>query len=347
LAEHCGFCARHATYRANREFMPMINGRDVYNFSPKGQAGFPLCGWCSLALQALPLGCMVTEGTLLAIYSPQPNIMVQLAHKNLAQLQRTLTLNIEKLEGEKNGRTRFVEQLVTWLAQLERRHKTPIQSVTGYMFSNFGTTPRLKILTLDALVMQFLDSVLHPDILRVRQAWERANQRALERAQSKKKKDIPPNPLYEALLGLPDNATAFFYRFIRPIRDWELSILFIERMLLMTPEDIALLKQVGERVVQHAREKRKFLYDWSRTEDFSAWRRAVLRAAEDVQRAHGTTLITHDEFLQLFVWQEGSPTDWRLARDLITLYIFEKLGNTDEAVFNDETTTEIEIEGEV
>jgi CRISPR-associated protein Cst1 len=341
LETPCSFCGAPATYRANREDIPLLNGRAIINFSPAGQAGLPVCGTCSLALHMLPLGCFKSGKGLVAVHSEDPMLTLDFARENLRHLQQILTLPVEQLPGLPFPRTRLVEQLVRWLVRVERRGLKPA-SLTAYFFSNNGADPFIDIYRVDACALRFLEDVLHPADLDVRRAWERAVERAwVHTKKLDSDDDLRPNRLYEALLRLPQGAVSFLRRYLLPVHCWGLVERYLRKVMNMQETDIALLRQVGSRLAEYARAHNRFFYDFSRIDDYSRWRRAVLRAADDAARQTGQPLLSFDEFVALFTYREGEYWDWRLARDLITLLMIEARAVPDaEALFDDESLTQ-------
>ncbi len=354
-ADTCSFCGEPAAYRANREYVPLLNGRNVFNFGANGQPGLPICGRCSLAIHALPLGCFKANGHLVAAYSTDTRITYTLARENLKQLQQMLSLpDVEKLPGLGFERTRFVERLVTWLARAERRAGSrQAASVTGVFFSNSGQNPAVFFYTLDSAVLHWIESVLHHPQPAVNAAWRRAVASAWQQS---KKADTPtnqrPNQLYEDLLRLPDNTLYFFRSYVLPSRSWAFAVTYLTGVMQMTPDEIAKIRAVGERFAAYARERRGFFYEFSREKNFAEWRRKVLNAADDSMRRYNITLISFDEFTELFMPQSDRYINWRLVRDLMTLLMIEKrlgadedaapLFEKDDLITEDETLTEEE-----
>lgn len=336
----CSFCERTAAYLANREEVPLLNGRHVFNFGGRARAGLPICGMCSLALHMLPLGCVKTGRGLLAAHSEEPILTLGIARRALQQMMQSLSLaDVERLPGFPYERTRFVELLVSWMAVMDRR--APDASLTGYYFTNYGASPMIQIYRLDASVVSWLDEMQHHADASLSDAWWRV----VNSGWTQKKEDVGTeflsNAVYEAVLTLPAEGRSFFRRFLKYSYHRGLVELFLERILDMSPERIVLLRTLGDRFASYARSKRGFLYEFSRLNDYSRWRRVILRAADDMARA-GRKLITFDEFIDAFTAPPGEINDWRLARDLIALRMIEESGLDDEPLFiaDDENETE-------
>ncbi|MFQ3567940.1 MAG: type I-B CRISPR-associated protein Cas8b1/Cst1 [Aggregatilineales bacterium] len=329
LDEPCVFCGRAAAYRATREEVPLLNGREVYNFSPKGRAGIPICGFCSLAMQALPLGCFKSGKFLIAVHSDERNIILDLAREACRAMQKALTLSTADDEAAvpnyPHEETRLAELLVSWVARIDRKGWRPA-SVTGCVFTNYGSDPSIRLFPLDAAVFAWLDEVLHHEDSSLPKAWERAVERGWKRGpkEDPNNRALQANEFYEALLKLPEDAEPFLKKRLLPVRHWGLVETYLRRIMGMRPEKIALLREVGARCAQYSLHRRRFLYEFSRENNYAAWRRAILRAADESASLYGRPLVTFDEFLELFTAGEGEYNDWRLARDLITLIMIEQ-----------------------
>lgn len=337
----CSFCGGSAAYRANREDIPLLNGRDVYNFSGQARAGLPICGLCSLAFHMLPLGCTKTGRGLLAVYSEDAVITFNIARRAWGNMLRVISLVGEhSIPGQSFERTRLAELLVSALAA---RRSSGRFSLCGYIFSNYGADPMIRMMTIDAGVTSWLDEMLHNPDATLTAAWERVVEAGWE-AQTRPEQHGLRNHVYEALLDLPAHARRFCNRFLRTARHFGLMALFCERILDMTPERIALLRALGDRFAQHAHLRRGFFYDFTRIQEYAQWRRRVLRAADDAAR-QGDSLITFDQFVQAFTAPAGEINDWRLARDLVALRMLEHLqAQPDDEPLFDTPEDETELE---
>jgi CRISPR-associated protein Cas8b1/Cst1 subtype I-B len=322
----CAFCGAPAAYRASRQEIPLLNGAGTYNFGAAGVAGVPVCGRCSLAAQMLPLGCVRCGGALLAVGSDDPALVFALTREAFRSVYKAVTMGSAPpvLAYE---RTQLVKMLRKWLASAERRTAAGgrAPSLTGYSFTNAGATPNVRIYILSSNVVDFLERAGHNADGTLTDAWERAARRA--RVVPRKPGPRPSlwqNALYEALFDLPEKANFILRRYLFPTRHWGLVALFLRKVMDMQPERLELLRGLGERLAEYARERNGFYYAFSRTDVYAKWRRLLLRASEDYARAAGKPLITFEEFTQAFTAPPGEINDWRLARDLITLVLMER-----------------------
>lgn len=319
LGERCAFCGDEAAYRASREEVPLLNGRDIYNFGAAGQAGLPICGWCSLAVQALPLGCLKTGGGLLAVHSPDHGVLQGLVAgivaRNLAELSLGELSNLPYVG------TRLMELALDWAHE-----GAPL---LGYHFSNYGSGARVQVFSVPSHLLAFFAKVRQHPQAGLTAAWEWAVQSAWQDQR---------NGLYEDLLQA--RSTAVLRRWLLPTHHWGLIALFLRSLTEMPPEKIALLRQLGERFAAYAAHKRAFRFQFSRTDEYSTWRRYVMRASEDALRVAGRPLVSFEEFLMAFTAPPGEVNDWRLARDLVYLAMLEALGPADLEDSEEETEGE-------
>ncbi len=349
LNEPCTFCGQPAAYRANRQDIPLLNGQSLYNFGGRGTAGVPVCGRCSLALQALPFGCMRSGGRLIACHSDDPSLTLALARSAVQRAERAITLDgaIPVFSAE---RTRFVELLVDCLAAVERHSARLIESrrapaLTGYIFTNAGASADIQIYTLNSAVVSFIEGALHNADGGLTDAWQRAVIGAWGR--SKVKKGAPsdvidtmqrPNRLYETLLDLPDKARAFLRMYLLPTRHWGLTALFLRKVMRMEPDQIVLLKTLGVRFAAYTQTRKRFFYPFAREQQYTKWRRYILNARDDHQRATGSALITFEEFIAAFTAAPGEINDWRLARDLVVLAMLDAGIQYDMPIFDSDNS---------
>jgi len=355
LGEPCAFCGQPAAYRASRREIPMLSGQALVNFGGRGIAGVPVCGRCSLALQALPFGCMRSGGHLIACHSDDPTLTLALARTAVQRAERAITLDgvLPVFSAE---RTRFVELLVDWLAAVERRSARLLATnhaptLTGYIFTNAGASAAIQIYTLDSAVVGFVESALHNADGSLTDAWRRAIARAWGHGKAKKGEaaiDVTdmmqrPNRLYEALLKLPTGARAFLRMYVLPTNHWGLTALYLRKVMGMEQNQIDLLKTLGVRFAAYTQTRKRFFYPFAREQQYAKWRRHVLNGRDDYQRASGLALITFEEFVAAFTAAPGEINDWKLARDLVVLAMLDAGIQPDTPMFeNDDSTTESE-----
>ncbi len=324
LGTPCVFCGQPALYRATREEMPLVTGSGVINFSPQGQPGLPVCGVCSLCVQAALLGCYKSGGGLLLIYTDHLPLQLSIVRDALRQAMQAKSLQTSKeWESLPYPKTRFVEQWMHWLRQAERM-SGPARPLQGMHFSNTGQAPFVRLFQIDASVVSWVSSLLHHPDSAVAAAFQQLMAEAPNNSQQ---------PIYEDLLELPRKAKSFLRQHLLsasmlrrsqdPRTQSVIVLSFLEKIMGISSETVRLLRALGERFAQYQRNKRSFFYEFNRAKNFAQFRRVVIRAVDDHQRRTGQLLITGDEFVEAFLPVDDEFTDWKLARDLITLYLLE------------------------
>lgn len=359
-APRCAFTGEPAYLRVSREMLPMLNGRGVSNFSPMGEAGLPVSDLVLLAIHALPLGCIVTQGALLAVESDDPELMMEFVRANVAQNQRFINLarqdGYEKYPNVSAYKSRLITVLVDALNRQQAKwgDEYRMPSLTAYHFSNNGTSARVAVYTLPSSTIQFVRDVSHGDHAPVwerivRSGWTEEKDES-EELKSKTPKLTRRNFIYEDLFDLPENARDFLrtYFLRRPLKafkrdpradynlfteadliSWGITALFLRSIMNMEKSRIEHIRSLGDRLAAHIQNSHdhrllKALYYENR---YWLFRRALLRAMYGY--AGDEPLVTFDGYVQIFEpFEEGigvERADWNLSRDLLLIRIFEQL----------------------
>lgn len=236
-------------------------------------------------------------------------------------------------------------------------------SITAYHLTNSGQSspldeksPPVKIYHLPLEIVDFLRMFNHPDY---RNVWKKLISRGWELPKPAKSttggdaNELNPrrrNYLYEDIFRLPENARGFVRMYLLripkhnaqqidprgnydPRKDidlvsWQLTDLFLRKVMHMEPERIEEIRKLGDRLatyVQKENDKRFFLnfYKFQRYDDF---RTLLVRANLKCVRAGREPLIELDPYLTVF--EEGDEVmrpDWRFARDLVLIRVIECL----------------------
>jgi CRISPR-associated protein Cst1 len=327
--QDCVFCGRAAVFVATREHIPLLNAQGYGNFGGLGQAGLPVCGTCLLAAHALPLGCQIVSGRLLAVFSDNDDVTFGLARAALRQMQVMLQMEgLEKMPGKRFVRTRLIETLIE--AQRQglklREYKGQNSSLTGYLFTNSGQNAEIEIFELPSDVVDFLTAIKRQDQV-VQRAWNRAIARGWGQPKDEGEEETQRrNNLYEDLFTLPDRAFVFLRKHILPTRSWELTRFFLQRVMHMDPRTIELLKELGTRFAAYSREKSGFFFEFMREQNYTKWRQRLVEASYDSTKRFEMPLITAEEFLRAFTKPHDADQfwSWKLPRDIVTLRILEE-----------------------
>ncbi|MCC7206025.1 MAG: hypothetical protein IT323_01880 [Anaerolineae bacterium] len=359
---HCVFTGEPAYLRVSRDMLPMLNGRGVLNFGPMGEAGLPVSDVILLAIHAMPLGCVITQGALLAVESDDEALMAAFVRANLRENQLFINLagqnGYEKFPNHSFYKSRLITVLVDALNQQDSYqgddYRTP--SLNAYHFSNYGTNARVSIYSLPSSTVQFVWEASKDEH---RAVWMRivAGSRTEDKPESEELQQKAPkltqrNLIYEDLFELPGNARAFLrtYFLRRPLQkfkrgdprngynlftesdlvSWKLTALFLKRIMNMERTRIEHIRDLGDRLADYIqRYDRKLLNILYKGGSYRNFRDVMLRAVKNYARyapAGSEPLISLEAYVQIF--EEGvefEKPDWTLARDLLLIRIFEQL----------------------
>lgn len=358
----CAFTGQPAYLRVSRDMLPMINGRGIMNFSPMGDAGLPVSDVILLAIHALPLGCVITQGALLAVESDDPALMFDFVKANLDQNRRFISLasqnDYDKFPNLSSYKTRLMDVLVKSFIEGENRresHRAP--SLNAYHFSNNGTSARVAIYALPSSTIMFVRDASKDEYATswreiVRRGWTQEKDEADELRQ-KAPKLTKRNFIYEDLFDLPEKARNFLrtYFFRRPLEkfrkgdprngyspftdtdliSWNLTALFLKRIMNMEKSRIDSISNLGAQLaayIEH-QDNRRFLQILFKGGSYASFRTNLLRAIRDYAQLappNSEPLVTLESYVKIFEEGDGfEKTDWRLAYDLLLIRIFEVL----------------------
>ncbi|MBE2183850.1 MAG: type I-B CRISPR-associated protein Cas8b1/Cst1 [Anaerolineae bacterium] len=356
----CAFTGDPAYLRVSRDMLPMINGRGIMNFSPMGEAGMPVSDVVLLAIHALPLGCVITQGALLAVESDDLALMFDFVKVNLETNRRFIHLanqnDYEKFPNLSSYKTRLMDVLVSSFLQGESKQETyRAPSLNAYHFSNNGTSARIAIYALPSSTLQFVRTASQGEYASawrqiIQRGWIEEKPEAVE-LEEKAPKLTRRNFIYEDLFDLPEDARRFLrtYFLRHPLQkfkrgdprndyspftetdliSWNLTALFLKRILNMQENRINQIRNLGDRLAQYIQERddRRLLKDIYFERQYWRFRAVLLRAMYGYTGSE--PLVTFDGYAQIFEsFEEGQGAeraDWNLARDLLLIRIFERL----------------------
>ncbi|MBX2999938.1 MAG: type I-B CRISPR-associated protein Cas8b1/Cst1 [Caldilineaceae bacterium] len=337
------FPEKAAVIYAHRQHLPLLNGADIWNFSPLGTIGIPVSGEALLAIHAMPYGCTKC-GYPLAFHqlhsgdSSVRDMTLYLANRNyrenaraIHQMRQDESAQMPNWGGFK--RTRYVEALLQARREIQRHQANALHNITGYYFTNYGPKPMLELIRVKNNVADFIDDVEQD----ASDAWRRVVWQGwqLEKGEttatlSSEATQTRRNVVYEMLFDLPENALPFLRR-LAVARDWSLIQIFLERILLMDAERIETYRKLGDRLAQYIIQyeggaMRKFYYDFSRSKSHTQLYRVLRNAWERMLKAEEKEpLFTYEEFVLAFEHPSDGYSQWQLGRDLISFRMLEVL----------------------
>lgn len=359
IDEECVFFGIPAAARVYREHIPLIGSESTHNFYAEGQPGLPVSGLALLCIQAFPLGCIKCSGRILLLHADRPDLTYVLARRFLQRNLRYLDLTeqaggTDKYADAKFARTQFIAALLD--VEQERRDRDQPTSVTAYHLSNYGTNADVDIFHLPLQITDFLWSATGT---RYKAAWTDLEQRGWEQGgQERDALDLPArrNVLYEDLLDLPREAHRFLRTYLLRVPrglkskadprrsyslakevslvSWELTELFLRKVMGMEKQRIETIKAVGERIADHIFEegdKRLFnrIYrppGFNSFERYERLRAALIQSSTTALKHGKPPLINFDEYIAIFEdGEELARVDWQLARDLVLIRVIDRL----------------------
>lgn len=189
----CAYCGKPSVRQptsdlAFRDLVPMLTGRGVINFFPGGRSGLPLCGLCTVAIQAIAIGAPMCEGRALIVSSDDPLLTLALVKKWLPEMRaRILLAETTGQKPPKIGRplTRTVEALIS--LERERLNWREDAGLTVFHLSNSGQGPGISIYDLPSNVVRF---VMRARGARYRQIWQDIIHRAWESIEDEKEEKV-------------------------------------------------------------------------------------------------------------------------------------------------------------
>jgi len=348
--------------RVGRAQMPLLQGDDAINFFINGDPGLPMAPEAILALQTMPLGCAKVGGGLLAVHCDDEQLTIgfanQFLQRNLSDVAKAQAAGEDKLPGSPRSlKTLLVETLTDILnrqlqATAYRQHRP---AITAYYFNN-GQSPFLEIYHLPLQITGFLLAVQTPTY---RQLWNELVKRSWQVVAATRKRNKAAEPseprsnyLYEDLFTLPEQAARFVrtyflrkpdlrrsaddprhgYSTLREAEliSWPLVELFVQEVMLMTDDRVAILKELGDKLADYTRYQggKRFFRQFFTTQRSNDFLTLLSKTNIEYTRyKRGTdTLLDLDSFLAVFMeGEEVLRSDWRLMRDLVLIRMVEQL----------------------
>lgn len=335
----CTFFPEKPAYLyAHRQFVPLLSADKTMNFLPEGtRNGVPMSGEAVLAVAAILLGAFRCKNWLIfhEITSRDDqgaDMTLVLARDAWRQNRQMLELLRAEPDAKwstlKRVKQVYVDRILSAQSKVNQRF-AKLGDVTGYHFSNYGTNPQIEIVRLESSVWDFIGTARED----AQQAWNKFL------AVGQMDKDY--NQSYEALFDLPQRYGRFL-RLLLKVADWNLTEIFLRKVVKMNQRRIQLLKDLGDRFLTYidhyqrdgrGEVKLGFYYQFARASKPGELRKLILDACDMAYRKGGEVLLSMDEFILAFESPEDRFEGWTLARDLIVLRLLEglpKLGVSSE-----------------
>lgn len=288
-----------------------------------------------------------------------------LEHNRQMMLLAQQSGNKKMPEAKMTARTLLIDTLLR--IEIRRQAElmdTSLTSVTAYHLTNSGQSnaldqmnPPLTIYYLPLELTDFFKQVFSNTTYKakwqeiVSRAWQFSQASSLKKKNKSLNEDKPiRNYLYEELFKLPDDAAVFIRRyFLRvPLKkgsdedprlnyslgqeynlvSWEITTLFLKKVIKMDNERIRKITQFGELLAEyvHQENDRKFFLEFYRVSRYEYLRNILIKANMRRIKQGNCPLLNLDLYLSIFEEsEEFAYTNWRLARDLVLIKMVEKL----------------------
>lgn len=347
--EVCVFSGDAAKVRVSRMYIPMTTDEKNINFVPEGVPLLPISGWCLLALMAMPLGGLASQGKMWIVHSFDNAATRYFAGRNLKRNRQDFQMaGLTKRPNYKFARTHLLDDL---MHAHDYRHRARFP-LSAYLFTSSGQKSDIEITHLPSTVIRFAllaRKTVEGPWNRIVQRGERLNT-AVEIDEGKVI-NTRRNYFYEDLFELPNSAYGFLRRYLLRMpetrykdRDdprttyslieeydlvsWPLTDLYLHEVMNMDRERIEGIRTVADRIAEYiqSEDERLFKELFNARSEYQ-FRLALMKA----DKKAATPLFTLDEFVLAFFTdtdQETLRLDWSLARDLLIIRIIERLYQT-------------------
>ncbi|WP_425059237.1 hypothetical protein SCACP_39140 [Sporomusa carbonis] len=265
-------------------------------------------------------------------------------------------------------------------AELE---ETGFVSVTAYHLTNSGQSnaldeqnPPLSIYYLPLELTDFFKQIFINSTYKIKwqeivnRAWQHSGGVALKKKSKGVNEDKPlRNFLYEDLFKLPNGVLAFIRRYFLRVPSskgsdedprlaysleqeynlvsWEITKLFLRKVMKMNSERIEKIALLGERLAEYIRQEndKKFFTDFYRVNKYEYLRNILIKANMRNVKQGNSLILDFDLYLSVFEEaEEFAYSDWRLARDLVLIKVVEKLYELEWFSKNSDVFTNLESE---
>lgn len=162
----CFACGRPAALHVGVDWFPLMGSRDkLLNFHPMLTGGHPVCAFCAMAVQFLPLSVMQTKaegGHLWFVHTVEPSLAITIVREEtLPHLERLVAageplrfLGNWACPGESGA-------VVSLLNELAKKHATTLEGVqtpvSVFLFSNYLEEQFLKHIPIPHQLLVFLN----------------------------------------------------------------------------------------------------------------------------------------------------------------------------------------------
>lgn len=334
----CVYCRRPAQHIADRSTIPLLTGATTMTSGPGGEPGLPICSACQYAIQFYPLASLKVKGRPLFWWTLHHEWMYELTLDFANRIRQMVEASPEQVPNIGYPST----QLIT--AVKEVFHKTegrdlPAIDLIGCHATNYGSGPDYEEIRITKSILEFLKDARSSPVYRAIEAaaWETVKKKTGKKkslASDESSERTGRNFLFEELGDQfrtdPARPTNILIRYFKPqaakqVGVFEIACLFARKVLEMTQEQIAAIKQLAEQIANSERAK-AYLDSLFQRRGFIDYFRTLTNISDRMARA-GEEPIPLKTILDAFdiANENADISNGAIVRELILLRIIETL----------------------
>ena len=337
----CAYCQRDAQHMADRSAIPLLTGATTMTSGPGGEPGLPVCSACLFAIQFYPLATLKVNGRPLFWWTPHHKWMYLLSSHFARRVSKIVEGSPEQVPSVGWPSTQLFETAETVIRETDASgNELPLVDLVGCHATNYGSGPDYEEIRIRHGVLDFLRSAQqYPAYRTIRdKAWESITPKA-KRGAAKPEKEKPDRgrrnfffeELGNQLRATPDRPVKMLARYFRPRagRDpgvFELACLFSRKVLQMTAEQVAAIKELADQIATSAKAD-DHLGRLFQTRKFASYVRSLTEIDDRMKRA-GEKPLAMDTILKAFDLvseDDGLGRNGALVWELLLIRLIEVL----------------------
>ncbi len=349
-------------------------GSNTYvNFHHALEKGFMLCADCLTAIFLAPLATYQGKNLILL----QPNsegIRIYIKNKIISNnYNKYFGTNLKggflspAIKNPNNAIIKVAGELIDLFIDTDKEN--PTENITINSFSNFATSPQIDIINLPSNIYTFLYKMSKAKLrsdwnqfiykyYKVSKAtWNNENNNWVDKRQIKISEEIIENSYNtiihnlineKSILSYIRNDAKHQYQNKKSVLKSEIIYLYITEVLDMQTKTINILKAITNSIfvmMQENNDQKRVLTQLESTKTAHELRRVILLLIKkNYQKGNQDPLITLDDYVN-YLFPDGQY--WSEIRDLMLIYLYEKMHEENLRIEIDNNDIEIPDEQEV
>ena len=346
----------------SRSHFPLLGSGTLINFYPSWISEADYCSLCIIGVMFMPL-VSFDCGDIILIYSQNDLILKNMAKESIKSIKIQLVSQTFSClnDGVSNiAQTSLFKTLEDIIQKYELIEDINNPSISAYHFTNFGTSPSVRIIELPNPVFDFLKIIKklnsfndwnkivwkgYPFPIKLKSKKKGKPSKENEKIDVVSTIKSRPNEVYNKLIKGESIIKYFIDRKQRTaITAWELFNYYLILVLNMKSEEIDVLKRIADDISEVIKENgTKRLYELERLSyrDYGKFRNILRKIIKDrIALGKPTPLFTLDEYLNVLFPEDG---DWSKTHDNLLFRMYEVL-HTWFVENKEETPKEEEVE---